>query len=73
METNHLEHIVFLCKHKLIKCQTVYVFLAVILKIGTFTVSVFYDVSLKLSHCQCSDIKRSEVSHVGEEELGSCQ
>lgn len=43
------------------------------LEIGSFTVSVFYDVSLKLSHCQCSDIKRSDVSHVGEEELGSCQ
>lgn len=43
------------------------------LEIGTFTVSVFYDVSLKLSDCQCSDIKRSEVSHMEEEKLGSCQ
>lgn len=31
--------------------------------------SAFYDLSLKLSNCQCSDIKRSEVSHMEEEKL----
>lgn len=43
------------------------------LEIGMFTVSVFYDVSLKLLDCQCSDMKRSEVSHVEEDKIGSCQ
>lgn len=43
------------------------------LEIGIFTVSVFCDVSLKLSDCVCSDMKRSGVSYTEEEEkLGSC-
>jgi len=37
------------------------------LEIGTFTVSVLDDLSIKLSDCQRSDMKRSEVSHMEEE------
>ena len=43
------------------------------LQIGTFAVSVFYDASIKLADCVCSDMKRSGVSHMEEEKLGSCQ
>lgn len=43
------------------------------LEIGIFAVSVSCDVSLKLSDCVCSDMKRSGVSYTEKEEkLDSC-
>lgn len=43
------------------------------LEIGTLAVSVVCDAGSKLSGCQCSDMKRSEVSHMEEQKLGSSQ